>query len=84
MHGPHLKVLAINGSARKGGNTAILLRYVLRELEMEGIETEQQLEYMRQAGVELAQGYLFSRPVPASELDFTKRYSSGGEREMVA
>jgi multimeric flavodoxin WrbA len=40
MHGPHLKVLAINGSARKGGNTAILLRYVLKELEMEGIETE--------------------------------------------
>jgi multimeric flavodoxin WrbA len=40
MHGPQLKVIAINGSARKGGNTAILLRYVLRELEMEGIETE--------------------------------------------
>ena len=50
---------------------------------VEGIETEQQLEYMRQAGVDLAQGYLFSRPVPASELDFTKRYMSGG-REMVA
>ncbi len=40
MHGSHIKVLAINGSARKGGNTSILLRYVLRELEMEGIETE--------------------------------------------
>ncbi len=40
MHGQHLKVIAINGSPRKGGNTAILLRYVLRELEMEGIETE--------------------------------------------
>jgi len=35
-----LKVVAINGSARKGGNTAILLRYVLKELEKEGIETE--------------------------------------------
>jgi len=40
MNGSHIKVLAINGSARKGGNTAILLRYVLKELEMEGIETE--------------------------------------------
>ena len=40
MHGSRIKVLAINGSARKGGNTAILLRYVLRELETEGIETE--------------------------------------------
>lgn len=35
-----LKVVAFNGSARKGGNTAILLRYVLNELEAEGIETE--------------------------------------------
>jgi len=34
------KVVAFNGSARKGGNTAILLGYVLKELEKEGIETE--------------------------------------------
>jgi multimeric flavodoxin WrbA len=35
-----MKVIAFNGSARKDGNTAILLRYVLRELVREGIETE--------------------------------------------
>ncbi len=35
-----MKVLAINGSARKDGNTAHLIRYVLHELEKEGIETE--------------------------------------------
>ena len=35
-----MKVVAFNGSARKDGNTAILLRYVLTELEQEGIETE--------------------------------------------
>ncbi len=35
-----MKVVAFNGSARRGGNTAILLRYVLGELEKEGIETE--------------------------------------------
>jgi multimeric flavodoxin WrbA len=40
MHGTQTKVVALNGSARKGGNTAILLRYVLKELEKEGIETE--------------------------------------------
>ena len=34
------KILAFNGSARKNGNTAILLRYVLAELEKEGFETE--------------------------------------------
>ena len=35
-----MKVLAINGSARKNGNTAILIRMVCEELEEEGIETE--------------------------------------------
>ena len=40
MKGTHPIVVAFNGSARKGGNTSILLRYVLRELEAEGIETE--------------------------------------------
>jgi multimeric flavodoxin WrbA len=35
-----MKVVAINSSARKDGNTAILLRTVLKELEKEGIETE--------------------------------------------
>ena len=35
-----MKVMAFNGSARKDGNTAILINYVLKELEKEGIETE--------------------------------------------
>jgi len=35
-----MKVVAINGSARKDGNTAILIRQVFAELEKEGIETE--------------------------------------------
>lgn len=35
-----MKVVGISGSARKDGNTAILINYVLRELEIEGIETE--------------------------------------------
>ena len=35
-----MKVLAINGSARKGGNTADMLNLVLGELEKEGCETE--------------------------------------------
>jgi diguanylate cyclase (GGDEF)-like protein/PAS domain S-box-containing protein len=33
----------------------------------EGVETEEQFEYMRSAGVDLAQGYLFGRPVPIAE-----------------
>jgi len=35
-----MKVVAFNGSARKDGNTAILINYVFRELEKEGIKTE--------------------------------------------
>lgn len=35
-----MKVVAFNGSARKDGNTAILIKHVLGELETEGIETE--------------------------------------------
>src|SRR5208283_3964279 len=35
-----MKVVAFNGSARKDGNTAILLKRVLKTLEGEGIETE--------------------------------------------
>jgi multimeric flavodoxin WrbA len=35
-----VRVIAFNGSARKGGNTAILIREVLAELEKEGIITE--------------------------------------------
>jgi multimeric flavodoxin WrbA len=35
-----MKVVAFNGSARKDGNTAILVRQVFAELEREGIDTE--------------------------------------------
>jgi multimeric flavodoxin WrbA len=35
-----MKVIAINGSARKDGNTSILINYVFDELRNQGIETE--------------------------------------------
>jgi len=35
-----MKVVAIAGSPRKGGNTARMLRRVLASLEAEGVETE--------------------------------------------
>jgi multimeric flavodoxin WrbA len=35
-----MKVIAFNGSARKEGNTALLLNTVLQELSAEGVETE--------------------------------------------
>jgi diguanylate cyclase (GGDEF)-like protein len=47
----------------------------------EGVENEEQFEYMRNAGVDFAQGYLFGRPVPVSQLDLQRRSLS---RELVA
>src|SRR5574343_33061 len=35
----------------------------------EGIETPEQLEYLRSRGCDLVQGYLFSRPIPADEAE---------------
>ena len=35
----------------------------------EGIETVEQYEYLKQCGCDIGQGYYFSRPVPAAELD---------------
>lgn len=37
----------------------------------EGIETEEQLEALRSCGVELVQGYLFSKPIPIEEYERT-------------
>lgn len=35
----------------------------------EGIETQQQLQYLQQIGCQFGQGYLFSQPLPADEIE---------------
>ena len=34
----------------------------------EGVENHEQLNFLRNIGVDAVQGYLFSRPLPASEM----------------
>ncbi|MDR6456479.1 putative bifunctional diguanylate cyclase/phosphodiesterase [Variovorax paradoxus] len=43
----------------------------------EGVETEQQLDFLRAHGCDEMQGYLFSRPVPPAELAALVRSRSG-------
>ncbi|BBF94257.1 bifunctional diguanylate cyclase/phosphodiesterase [Blastochloris tepida] len=38
----------------------------------EGVESHAQLELLRGAGVDFCQGYLFGRPAPAADLDFSR------------
>jgi diguanylate cyclase len=49
----------------------------------EGVETEQQAQILEQFGVERAQGYLFSRPVPASDLAAYWRNAYGQDASAV-
>ena len=39
------------------------------EMVAEGIETEEQFLILKKFGVELIQGYLFSRPIPMDEYE---------------
>jgi EAL domain-containing protein (putative c-di-GMP-specific phosphodiesterase class I) len=53
-------------------------RYLSVPMTAEGVETAEQARFLERAGCQLAQGYLFSRPVPGTEVagiilkDFTK------------
>jgi diguanylate cyclase (GGDEF)-like protein len=49
----------------------------------EGVETDDQLVLVRAAGCTHAQGFLFGRPCPAAELDFTRLAARGRKGEAA-
>jgi EAL domain-containing protein (putative c-di-GMP-specific phosphodiesterase class I) len=61
---------------------SVMFKYVVAmanelglECIVEGVETPSQLELLRQNGCNLAQGYLFDKPLPKDE--FEKRLDAG-------
>ncbi len=46
-----------------------IARYLKVPVVAEGVETERQLQMLRDAGCQLVQGYYFSRPVPPEEFE---------------
>jgi EAL domain-containing protein (putative c-di-GMP-specific phosphodiesterase class I) len=48
--------------------TAEMARTLGLHTTAEGVETDLQLRKLQQLGIEFAQGYLFSKPVPRTEL----------------
>lgn len=48
------------------------------QIVAEGIETEEQAEYLRQRHVDYLQGYLFCRPLPLEQLcDYYQQHVNG-------
>lgn len=66
-------VAAINGGSERLVRMVDAVIAVAGALDLctcaEGVETTQQLDYLRRRGCEQAQGYLFSRPVPVEDFE---------------
>jgi diguanylate cyclase (GGDEF)-like protein len=64
-----MRAIVTNASARGVLRTIIALgRSLGLPITAEGVETEEQVTFLRKLKCDLVQGYLFSRPVPATEL----------------
>ncbi|MBQ8278265.1 MAG: EAL domain-containing protein [Roseburia sp.] len=47
----------------------MLIKAARQEVLFEGVETEEQLNYLRASGFEFGQGYLFDKPIPIEEFE---------------
>ncbi len=50
----------------------------------EGVETQEQLDILRDLGCEVYQGYLFSRPVPAQQATELLHSDSDNHRRILS
>jgi len=70
------------GADRTGKSIVQAIVALAHSLDMrviaEGVENESQLEYLKEIGCDLAQGYYFARPLPASEIVDLARKSAVG------
>ena len=80
----------IDGLGRNHEDSAIVSavismgRALGRNVVAEGVETEEQVRQLRIMGCRLAQGYLFSRPVPADDALELLRTLGAGDRAELA
>jgi EAL domain-containing protein (putative c-di-GMP-specific phosphodiesterase class I) len=58
-----------------------MARGLRMDLVAEGVENRTQLQYLRDQGCEEVQGYIFSKPVPASEM--TQLLQANNFREIL-
>jgi EAL domain-containing protein (putative c-di-GMP-specific phosphodiesterase class I) len=65
-------------------NDAILVRAIINlghslglTVLAEGVETEEQFDYLRQEGADAVQGYLFGKPMPKDEMETLLRTETG-------
>lgn len=57
------------------GNIVGLVRQLGKKTIAEGVETQEQLEYLKEVGCDIVQGYVFDRPLP--EAAFEERLTEG-------
>ena len=71
--------LAVDADARNIARAVIGMGHSLgMSVLAEGVETEEELEFLRREGCDKAQGFLFSKPVPAERMTEILRASEAG------